>query len=142
MADLIRGRYAGAGHFGTRGVELVDRILASEGRWLHEVNIAMIEHVRDMLDITTPLVITEPPSEAAIDRLIEQVKSVGGTSYLAGVGGKAYMGEDAEERFAQVGLGLDWSDHQPTTGDSIVTLLMDQDEPMEHVLRRKQTGRG
>ena len=135
ITDVIRGRYTGAKHFSTRGIELVDRILAAEGTRLDEVNIAMIEIVRDMLGITTPLVVTEPPVGAATERLIEQVTMVGGTSYLAGQGGKAYMGDDAEERFAAAGLGLEWSMHEHVTGDSIVTVLMDHDDPMSLVLR-------
>ncbi len=31
LADVIRGRYAGARHWSTRGEELVDRIAACEG---------------------------------------------------------------------------------------------------------------
>lgn len=135
ITDVIRGRYAGAAHFGTRGVELIDRIRAAEGQMLDEVNIAMIEIVRDLLGIATPLVVTEPPTEAATERLIEQVRMVGGTSYLAGQGGRAYMGDDPEVRFAEAGLGLEWSQHQHVTGDSIVTLLMDLDDPMAAVLR-------
>lgn len=135
ITDVIRGRYAGAPYFDSRGAELVGRILASEGRLLHEVNIAMIEIVRDMLDISTPLVITPPPTLAGTERLIEQVTVVDGTSYLAGQGGKAYMGDDAEECFAQAGLELLWSTHQHVTGDSIVTLLMDHDDPMRAVMQ-------
>lgn len=136
LVDVIRGRYVGARHFRTRGEELTERILASEGRLLHEVNIAMIEIVKDMLGIATPLVVTDPPEEAGTDRLIEQVRMVGGTSYLAGPGGRAYMGEDAEARFARSGLELLWSQHQVTTGDSIVNLLVDEAEPMDLVLRQ------
>lgn len=135
IADVIRGRYSGAAHFGTRGVELIERIRAREGRLLHEVNISMIEVVRDMLGITTPLLITDPPRLAATDRLIEQVTMVGGTAYLAGPGGRAYMGEDPETRFREAGIDLLWSDHKHTTGDSIVTVLMDDEDPMATVLR-------
>jgi hypothetical protein len=136
ITDVIRGRYAGAPYFDSRGAELEERILASEGRRLDEVNIAMIEIVRDMLGITTPLLVTEPPTRAATDRLIEQVAMVGGTAYLAGQGGRAYMGDDAEARFAEAGIDLLWSDHQPAIGDSIVTILMDADDPMDLVERR------
>ena len=136
ITDVIRGRYAGATYFSTRGAELVDRILACEGRRLDEVNIAMIEAVREMLGIETRLVVTEPPREAATNRLIEQVTSIRGTSYLAGQGGRAYMGDDAEAVFAAHGVELLWSDHQHSTGDSIVTVLMDDDDPMEAVMRR------
>lgn len=135
ITDVIRGRYAGSKYFTTRGAELVEGILACEGRMLDEVNIAMIELVRGMLGIETPLLVTEPPTEAATERLVEQVKMVGGTAYLAGQGGKAYMGNDPEARFAEEGLELLWSDHQHSTGDSIVSVLMDEDDPMEVVVR-------
>lgn len=135
MADVIRGRYAGARYFGSRGTELVDRILASEGRLLHDVNIAMIEVVRDMLGIQTPLLVTPPPRSAASDRLIEQVKMVGGTTYLAGPGGRSYMGDDPEAHFAEHGLGLEWSPHRRSTDDSIVTVLMDETDPTSVIMR-------
>ena len=139
ITDVVRGRYAGAPHLATRGAELVDRILDCDGRMLDEVNIAMIEVVREMLGITTPLVVTEPPKATGVDRVIEQVVMVGGTSYVAGHGGRAYMGDDAEQRFADAGIELIWSDHQPSTGDSIVTVLMDDDDPMASVVRRAGT---
>ena len=94
----------------------------------------MIEIVRDMLGITTQLV-TTAPRRPRTERLIEQVKMVGGTAYLAGQGGKAYMGDDPEDGSPRKG----WSSSGPitrhTTGDSVVTLLMDEDDPMEIVLK-------
>jgi hypothetical protein len=139
IVDAIRGRYTGARHFRTRGQVLLDGISACEGRMLDEVNIAMIDVVREMLGIATPLLVTEPPTSGGAERLLEQVKMVGGTSYLAGQGGRAYMGEDPEGQFAAEGLALEWSDHQPTTGDSIVTLLMDEDDPLGIIARRAQS---
>ena len=60
----------------------------------------------------------------------------GGDVYIAGAGGTAYMGDDAAERFADAGIELRWSDHRHLTGDSIVTVLMDFDDPMSAVLSR------
>jgi hypothetical protein len=140
LADVIRGRYAGAPYFDTRGAELLDRVLASDGRRLDEVNLALIEVLREMIGILTPLVVTDPPHGAGTERLIEQVRMVGGTSYLAGQGGKAYMGEDAEARFAEAGMELVWSDHEHVTGDSVVSLLMDEPEPLGIIMRRRQIG--
>ena len=135
IADVIVGRSRGRGTSTPQG-DLVDAILASEGRTLDEVNIAMIEIVREMLGIETPLVVTEPPVRAATERLVEQVRMVGGTSYVAGQGGRAYMGDDPEATFEAAGLELVWSDHERTTDDSIVTVLMDEDVPMDVVMRR------
>jgi hypothetical protein len=135
LADVVTGRYQGSRHWTDRGVPLVGRIRGLPGDSLVEANVAMIEEVRDQLGLTTELVVTEPPTQRSVDRLIEQVLAVGGTEYLAGQGGRAYMGEDAEERFAAAGITLSWSAHQHTTGDSIVSVLMDDDDPMENVLR-------
>ena len=138
LADVIRGRYAGSRYFAPRGTELVDASCACEGGMLDEVNIAMIEIVRDMLGIETPLVVTvQPPTKAATERLIEQVQMVGGYGLLAGQGGKAYMGDDPEGRFAEEGLELALVRPQHTTGDSIVPVVMDEDDPMEIVMREK-----
>lgn len=136
LVDAIRGRYTGARHFKARSPELLEHISAAEGPRLDEVNLALLEIVRHLLGISTPLLTTAPPSHSNVDRLIEQVSAVGGTQYLSGTGGLAYMGEDAPARFRDAGIELVWSNHAMTTGDSIVTVLMDHDDPMESVLAR------
>ena len=100
IVDVIRGRYAGVAPLRHPRHRARRRILEpARAACSHEVNIAMIEVVRDMLGIDTPLDVTAPPVEGGdADRLIEQVTMVGGSSYLAGQGGRAYMGEDAEKR--------------------------------------------
>jgi hypothetical protein len=130
LVDSIKGRYSGSKHWKDRGVELCARIDAASGPTLVEANCALIGIVRDLLDIRTPLVVTDPPTRSGTDRLIEQVKLVGGTAYLSGSGGAAYMGGEAGRRFADEGIELSWSRHQHLTGDSIVTVLMDLDDPM------------
>lgn len=140
IADQIRGRYSGARHWATRGVDLVDRILESQGESLDEVNVSLIRVLAEVLEIRTELVITSPPRGASSERLIEQVLMVGGDEYLAGPGGRAYMGDDAVEKFAASGVRLSWSAHQPSTSDSIVTVLMDEDDPQDHVLRSHDPG--
>jgi hypothetical protein len=126
----------GAPHFPTRGAELLDGIQNAQGSRLDEVNLALIRLVQGMLGIETELVTTPPLETRGIERLIDQVRYVGGTSYLSGQGGAAYLGDDAEQRFAEAGIRLVWSDHEAVTGDSIVTVLMDHDDPMEAVRRR------
>ena len=75
---------------------------------LDEVNIAMIEVVREMLGITTPLLVTEPPTKGSTDRLIEQVKMVGGTTYLAGQGGPGLHGR-GRRKDSSLRKGWTWS---------------------------------
>jgi hypothetical protein len=139
LIDSIRGRYVGARHWRDRGPDLLGRIEAATGDTLVEVNVALIEVIRELLGITTPLLTTSPPTQTGVERLIEQVSMVGGTVYLSGSGGAAYMGPDAADRFAASGIALTWSEHEHSSGDSIVTTLMDDDDPMATVLRRHQT---
>jgi len=130
LAASIRGRYTGSKHWKGRGVQLCARIEAAVGSTLVDANRALIDIVRDLLDIHTPLVVTDPPTRSGTERLIEQVRLVGGTAYLSGSGGAAYLGDQAGQRFADEGITLTWSPHQHLTGDSIVTVLMDHDDPM------------
>lgn len=139
LIDAIRGRYVGARFWAERGPDLLDRIAACRGTTLVDVNVGLIEMIRNLLGITTPLVITEPPRGRATARLIEQVHMVGGTVYLSGTGGYAYMGDDADAVFAAHGLGLEFSDHRMSTGDSIVTGLLDYADPLADILRRHAT---
>lgn len=134
VIDAIRGRYSGATHWRSRGPDLLDRIATCQGTTLVEVNVSLIHVVRGLLQIDTPLLTTAPPVRAGIDRLIEQVHMVGGTGYLSGSGGSAYMGDNATERFAEAGLTLQWSPHRHLTSDSIVTVLMDYEDPMDAIL--------
>ena len=90
LVDAIRGRYATARYWRERGPALCAGIEACSGESLVDVNVALIELVRPLLGITTPLVVTEPPVGQGVDRLIEVVTAVGGTSYLSGTGGRAY----------------------------------------------------
>lgn len=135
LSDAVRGRYSGARHFDTRGRQLLDGIQQARGTRLDEVNTALIHVVRQMLGIDTELITTAPPAARGIDRLIEQVRYAGGSSYLSGAGGAAYLGDDALEAFAAQGIALEWSRHEPVTGDSIVTVLMDEDDPMMAIRR-------
>ena len=98
----------------------------------------MIEIVRDMLGITTPLVTTPPPQGHNVARLIEQVSMVDGDVYLSGSGGLAYMGPDAPQVFREHGIELTWSRHEHLTGDSVVTLLLDEEDPMPAILHEHE----
>jgi hypothetical protein len=54
------------------------------------------------------------------------------TTYSSGIGGRAPVGAAPEFEDADIDAG--WSRHRAITGDSILTLLMDFDDPMELVL--------
>ncbi|MBO1765236.1 WbqC family protein [Allobranchiibius sp. GilTou38] len=135
LIGIVRGRYTGARHWKSRGLPLLDRIADCSGETLAEVNLSMIHVLRDVLDIRTPLAFTDPPAASGVPRLIEQVQAVGGTAYLSGAGATAYMGDDATATFAEAGIELRWSHHEITSGDSVLTVLMDHDDPVEVISR-------
>lgn len=135
LIGVIRGRYAGSTHWKSRGLPLLDHIAACEGFTLAEVNLALIQLMRVVLGIQTELVFTDPPIEAGVPRLIEQVRAAGGTAYLSGRGAIAYMGDHADRDFAAHGVELKWSNHNVTSGDSVLTILMDYDNPIEIIGR-------
>ncbi|PUA81538.1 WbqC family protein [Nocardioides currus] len=135
LESSIRGRYVGARHWKSRSGDVLEMIHAVDSHNLADINHQLILSMRDYLGITTEVVVTEPPTEKAADRVLEQLQMVGATSYLSGTGAKDYLGDEARAKFDQLGIGLEFSDHEKTTGDSIVTVLMDYDDPMEIVSR-------
>jgi hypothetical protein len=52
--------------------------------------------------------------------------------YLSGAGGRSYMGDCRE--FTEAGIPVEFSRHHAVTGDSILTVLFDYDDPMSVVL--------
>lgn len=136
LASSIRGRYTGSRHWKDRGPDLIERISAVEGSNLAQINIDLMHVIRDLLGITTELVVTDAPEQAGLDRVLEVLQEVGATSYLSGTGARDYIRDDGQAKFDALGIDLVWSDHEKTSGDSVVTLLMDHDDPMEVILRR------
>lgn len=131
LVDSIQGRYVGSKHWKSRSADLLDRITSVEGDNLADINFRLIEQIRDLLGIKTKILVTEPPSTTGIDRVLEQLQLAGATTYLSGTGARGYIDEAAVQKFDDLGIILEWSHHHKTTGDSIVTVLMDYDDPIE-----------
>jgi len=82
-------------------------------RWrtLSELNQHLIGIIaRDFLGIRTRIASScdYPSTARSTERVIELVRAVGGTSYLSGPAGKAYLDAD---RFAGEGIALAWKDY-------------------------------
>lgn len=78
---------------------------------LSQLNQHLIRTIaQDFLGIRTRIVSSSdyPSAFRGQDRVIELVRAVGGTSYLSGPAGKAYLDP---ARFAAEGIGLAWKDY-------------------------------
>ena len=63
------------------------------------------------------------------------------TTYLAGLGAKKYMGDErSEAMFDEQGIKVVWANHDAPTGDSIVSVIADYEDPLEIIMRTKDEG--
>jgi hypothetical protein len=132
LVNLLTGRYRGARNWDRMGTVLTQMIEEIHTAHLWQFNLSLLLGVRDLLGITTPISIAVPPEGRGSVGLISVLRRYNATAYLAGTGGRVYMGDCAE--FRDAGIAVRWSTHRPVTGDSIVSVLMDFDDPLAVVL--------
>ncbi len=132
LTDLIVGRYRDARNWHFMGKTLLDMVEGIQTEHLWQFNLSLILGVRELLGISTPVAIGLPPEGRGSVGLVSVLRRYNADAYLAGTGGRAYMG-DCEE-FHEAGIEVLWSNHAPVTGDSIVSVLMDYDDPLSVVL--------
>ena len=85
-------------------------LLAQDYQLLVDLNIRLLEFVREELNIRTPLMCSsefEGASGASTERLISICKATSATAYLSGLGGKNYQ---EEALFHGAGIALQYSD--------------------------------
>lgn len=133
LINTMRGRYNNAVFRKGRLDELCDAVNAQESDLLWEFNWGLLHYVRDALGITTPFNITGPTEGLKAEGVLSVVKRYPGCdTYLSGTGAKKYM-EDTSV-FDAAGVKVSWSRHMPLTNDSIVSVLMDHESPLDIVL--------
>ncbi|RYY47840.1 MAG: hypothetical protein EON53_07090 [Actinomycetales bacterium] len=118
LADLVRARYRSSRNWEVRGPRILEMLHDVRTEHLWQLNLSLILGVRDLLEIRTPVTVSE---------------GTGGARTSAGTG------PDPEDTgvHIDVDVDVDVSRHQAMTGDSILTLLMDFDDPMELVLAER-----
>jgi hypothetical protein len=144
LADAIRNRYGNQynkaefwDHEG-RGERVLDEILSIHTDMLWDFNVRLILFMRDLLGIETPLSFGRPVQEGLRGSagLISAMKVFPKPlTYLSGPGARVYMGDCAE--FTAEGIPVVFSPHDPVTGDSILSVLFDYEDPMPWILREK-----
>lgn len=137
LVEIIGKRYTRARHWDKYGPMICDYILTCRTEKLWQFNLDLIVLVRDILGITTPLSIGIKPHGKGSVGVISALVPYGSPTYLSGMGAKAYMSESTE--FEEAGIPVIWSKHRAITGDSILTVLMDHDDPLGVVMTEHET---
>jgi hypothetical protein len=146
LAKVVHSRYGSKAGDGVaqfwaheqRGERVLDEITSIKTDRLWEFNFRLILLMRDMLGIDTPLTFGRaiPDDLRGADGLIYAMEAFPHPlTYLSGTGARAYMGDCAE--FTAKNIPVIWSNHEHVTGDSILTVLFDYEDPMSVVLREK-----
>lgn len=136
LADEIVKRYTASHlprppHWDKYGPMICDEIVSIKTDLLWELNFQLILLVRDILGIETPVTFSRPSGSglrgpAGIVSVIQAFN--GPMEYLSGPGARSYMGDCQE--FTDAGIPVIWSRHRAVTGDSILTVLFDHEDPM------------
>ena len=132
LVDEIRKRYQHAKHWDKYGPMICDEILATRTELLWQFNFALIVMVRDILGIRTPVGLGCRHTNRGSAGVVEALAPYGTPTYLSGTGAKVYMGDCTE--FTEAGIPVIFSKHEALTGDSIMTVLMDYDDPLAVVM--------
>lgn len=132
LTDLVTDRYRDAKHWSRYGPYILDLINEVHTEHLWQFNLHLILGIRELLDIRTPVSIARAPLGLGGVGLTSVMKEYNATTYLSGTAGRAYV--DQDEGYQDGGVDITWSAHRPVTGDSIVSVLMDYDDPMSVVM--------
>ena len=136
VSNTIRGRYSGARYWKLRGDDLLGIIAEARVGHLWQFNLALMLGVRDMLGISTPIAIGSPLKGVKSEAVVHGLQQYGpGVHHLSGPGARVYMDENGE--FTDAGITFEFTRHAPVTGDSIVSVLMDYQDPLEIVMREE-----
>jgi hypothetical protein len=136
VIKTIIGRYRGSRHFKTRGQDLLDKIETLDTPFLWEFNLALLLYVRDVLGISTPMALGVESVGGKAEGCLSLLRAYPqATTYLSGTGARAYMGDTTI--FDEAGIKVQWANHDPVTDDSIVSVLVDYDNPLDIVMREK-----
>jgi hypothetical protein len=108
--QALRLHYGSAPYWAPLGPELI-ALLQEPWTRLCDLNLAVLDLLCRQLGITTPrhLASTMEAREEPTDRLVDLCRAVGGSIYLAGQGGGAYMDVG---RFSQAGIAVQIQDYQ------------------------------
>lgn len=134
LLDYARGRYAGAMNYRKVFADLEEQVYLARSRSLALFNLRLLLWIRKVLEVDTPIAVGMPLERRGVAGLLEligQYPEV--TTYLSGDGGRQYLDDADADRFAEVGVELEWMNYVPPTGDSILSVLMDSKYPRKEI---------
>ncbi len=91
-------------------LEALTRLYDREWDRLADFNLATIFLIREMLGITTPVVVDEEVTGVKHDLILRVCRKYGATSYLSGLGAQCYSNAAALRTFAEEGVGHEYVD--------------------------------
>lgn len=139
LINDIRNRYERshkAPFWDKYGPMICDEIASIKTDALWDFNFRLIMLVRDILGIQTPITFGRPVQEGlrGSEGLISAMEIFPKPlTYLSGTGARVYMGDCQE--FTDHDIPVIFSNHQHTSGDSILTALFDNEDPLSIVLK-------
>jgi hypothetical protein len=135
LCGLVCERYRGARFWGRYGARVLGLIEGIQTEYLWQFNLDLILGVRELLDISTPVSIARPRVGRGGADLARALRAYQASTYLCARAGRAYMG--GCEDFIEAGIEVRWSDHCPVTMDSVLSILMDYEDPMAVIMAER-----
>lgn len=92
----------------------IEKVYGQSHRYLMELCLDLSSEIRDMLRISTPLLMASDFAgvQGATERLVALVRAAGGVTYLSGKGGRKYLDID---QFKTAGIHLEFQDFKQRT---------------------------
>lgn len=133
LRDTIIGRYRDAPYWKERSAEVLSWVEEAPEDKLWTLNTMIITMTAKYLGIGTKLKICAPPQGTQLDGILDVCRQYGATTYISGLGGKAYMGERPRAAMQAHGVDLLWARPTVRTEDSILTNIFCHKDPWTDV---------
>lgn len=130
VMDAIYENYHQAPFYGKYAPYILYELAHGDGNLL-ELNMKLISVICGCLGITTPMVTALPLTKAKGHGIVQLMQHYGFKRYLSGTGAKVYIGDE----FEKAGMEVEWSKHDPITGNSVLEILFNYENPMDYILR-------
>jgi len=132
LTRAITGRYGGSPFWKARREAILDMIADIHTDRLWQFNLELILGVRDFLGIDTPVALSSPPAGPRNEGVLSILLRYPNPTYLSGTGARTYMGDCQD--YTDAGVDVVFSKHRAVTGDSILSVIFDYEDPMSITL--------